>query len=88
VLRVFCNNPDLRTTFGDNIKLYSNSRFVKFVTKEGMVYFLFSNEEKGYYYLTSDDDKAHSCANATVMQVTETVDFNPKTTIMDFTSTY
>jgi hypothetical protein len=86
VLRVFCNNPDLRKTFGDNIKLYSNSLFRKFVTEEGMVYFLFSNEQKGYYYLTADDDKARSCANASVMQAIETADFNPKTIITDFTS--
>lgn len=52
----------------------------------GTVYFLFGNEDKGYYYILSKSDKAKACANATLTHADETVDFNEKDTHFDFIS--
>lgn len=41
-----------------------------------MVHFVFSNQEKGYYFLTSDNEKARNCANATLFSIKDDVDFN------------
>lgn len=66
IVRVVCSNPDLKNTFGNDIRLYSNSKFRKMAPKMGMVYFLFSNEEKGHYYITASSEAARSCANITL----------------------
>lgn len=42
-LRVSCNNPELKDSFADQIKLYTNSKYRRVPTKMGTVYFLFDN---------------------------------------------
>jgi hypothetical protein len=66
-LKVSCNNPEIRESFADQVQLYTNSRYKRIDSKMGVIYFLFDNEEKGYYYLTSEDDKAKGCAAASLM---------------------
>ncbi len=66
ILKVSCNNPELKETFADDIRLYTNSQYKRVATKMGTVFFLFGNEEKGYYYILSSNDKAKACANATL----------------------
>lgn len=86
ILKVTCNNPELKETFADEIQLYTNSQYKRVPTKMGTVYFLFGNEDKGYYYILSKSDKAKACANATLTHADETVDFNEKDTHFDFIS--
>jgi hypothetical protein len=85
VLKVSCANPELKESFADSIQLYTNSRYKRVPTKMGGVYFLFDNEEKGYYYLTTEDEKVHNCANASLMHANETIVWNdPKQLHRDF----
>lgn len=86
ILKVSCNNPELKETFADEIQLYTNSQYKRIATKMGTVYFLFANEDKGYYYILSKSDKAKACANSTLTHADETVDFNEKDTHFDFIS--
>ena len=55
ILKVACNNPEIKKTFSNMVKLYTNSRYHRMDTKMGVAYFFFDNEDKGYYYLTSED---------------------------------
>lgn len=55
VLKVACSNPEIKETFSGMVKLYTNSRYHRMDTKMGIAYFFFENEDKGYYYLTSDN---------------------------------
>jgi len=66
-LKVVCNNPDLKERFADGLTLFTNSKYRKISTKVGIVYYLFSNEEKGSYFLSSDDDKLKYCAKASLV---------------------
>lgn len=54
-LKVTCDNPELKDTFAGAINLYTNSKYQRVDTKMGVVYFLFNNEEKGYYFVKTDD---------------------------------
>jgi hypothetical protein len=78
MLRVTCNNQEIKETFADQVQLYTNSKYTRIATKMGGVYFLFNNEEKGYYYLTSDDDKARGCANTSLIHANETIDWKDR----------
>jgi hypothetical protein len=65
----------LQEIFADSIKLYTNSKYKKVSSKLGSVYFLFDNEEKGYYYLTTDNEKVKACANTSLNHADEVIAF-------------
>lgn len=49
---VSCNDPNIKT-FSKDINLFTNSAYTK-VENSGIVYYLFNNEQKGYYYITTE----------------------------------
>lgn len=63
-LLVSCNDPNVKT-FSEDIKLFTNSKYLPFENK-GILYFLFENEEKGYYYINTENEAAKNCAKATL----------------------
>ena len=76
VLEVRCDNAELQKTFADSLSLYTDSAYQKFVTKVGLVVFLFKNQKQGGYFLTAQDEKATKCANASLRQPDSQVKFN------------
>jgi len=55
------------------------------IAPKGPVFFLFSNSEKGYYYITTDNDSYRSCAKANIHEMKEEIDFSKiNGTIYDF----
>lgn len=75
-LKVSCDNPELKDSFASAISLYTNSKFQRVDTKMGVVYFLFDNEDKGYYFVRTEDEKAAACAKAELNHADETIVFN------------
>lgn len=68
---VTCNDPNLKD-FHEKIKLFTNSKYNK-VTSYGIVYYLFDNEEKGYYFMTTDDVFVRNCVKVEVRHAPDSV---------------
>jgi hypothetical protein len=79
LVSVVCNNPDLKT-FGNDLMLYTNSIYVKKVVNN-QILFVFSNNQKGYYYFTSRNDAAKSCAKIHIAHAFSTIEFNKENNI-------
>lgn len=50
---VSCNDPNIKT-FTSDIQLYTNSDYTK-VIDGGVLYYLFDNEKKGYYFISTEN---------------------------------
>lgn len=69
ILMVKCSNYFIQNLYIDNMKLLTNSKYNKYVSVLGTVYYLFDNEYEGYYYLTSDNYEITNCVNALLIHV-------------------
>jgi hypothetical protein len=76
-----CNDPGV-TTFAKDMRLYTNSNFTT-IENKGVVYYLFDNEEKGYYFLTSDNEAAKKCASPVVKHSPDELEFNIKNALLE-----
>jgi len=48
---VSCNDPNIKT-FTKDVQLYTNSAYTQ-LEDAGILYYLFDNEQKGYYFITT-----------------------------------
>ena len=73
ILKVFCASPDLKAKVRTDLLLYTNSKYQRIVATEGEVQYLFNNEEKGQYYLTTKNTAIEKCAEVTLQHSTDEV---------------
>ena len=78
---VSCNDPNIKS-FIDDLKLYTNSLYQK-ISNNGVAYYLFDNENKGYFFLTSENPAAKACANIITKHSVVEVVFNQKNNILE-----
>lgn len=69
-----CNNPNVEN-FQDKLQLFTNSKYT-LVKNPTSVYYLFDNEEKGYYFLTSENEATKACANISLVHNSDQIHFN------------
>lgn len=49
-----------------------------------MLYYLFDNEKKGYYFISTEDDGARKCAHAVMKHSNNELEFNKNNVLQDF----
>jgi hypothetical protein len=76
-----CNDPNLKT-FSADLKLYTDSAYEK-IENKGIVYYLFDNEQRGYYFVTTDNPATRSCAKFAVRHIPDEIVFNTKDNVTE-----
>lgn len=92
ILMASCADPNVKD-FQQQLHLYTNSRY-QTISNEASIFYLFDNEEKGYYFMTTEDQATKACVNISIKHNPDQVEFNQKDAIMmdyvlpDKTNTY
>lgn len=73
-ITVSCDDPNVQN-FQQNLQLFTNSIYTS-VVNQAKVYYLFDNEEKGYYFLTSEDSATKACAEISIIHNMDQIYFN------------
>lgn len=77
---VSCNDPNIKT-FTSDIQLYTNSAYTR-LEDAGILYYLFDNEQKGYYFITTENEGARNCARTVLKHSKDEIEFNLKDNIL------
>jgi hypothetical protein len=87
ILKAYCSDPELKETMRTALRLYTNSFFEPIDTTEGEMLYLFNNEEKGEYYLTTKNEAVKKCTEVTLDHALEEVDLKAEGEVIhDFIS--
>jgi hypothetical protein len=83
ILMVTCLDPNVRD-FSSHMQLFTNSNYIQEIS-QASTYFLFDNEQKGYYFITTEDAATKACTNISLLHTNDQVTFNTDDSpMMDF----
>lgn len=75
-----CPDPNVRD-LQKQLQLYTNSKY-QTISNEASVLYLFDNEEKGFYFITTEDSATKACVNISIKHNPDHIQFNQKDAVM------